>query len=162
MYKYSDQWYFGDYLESLPGKNYNYIVYFVTILLFLEIAIRTESTLINKETTLFLDFFLNLIELFFLSDYIGKIINTWSKRNYAINSLINIFFKPRCFFDFASLVLLITGYFNNESPVVITAYILKTIFNIYDSKLRIAMKRLAFIFFSNPVELSFQLEYFQY
>ncbi len=157
MYKYSDQWYFGDYLESLPGKNYNYIVYFVTILLFIEIAVSTESTLINSQTTLLLDFFLNLIELFFISDYIGKILNTWSKKEYKVNLLIFIFFKPRSFFDFSSLILLTTGIFSTESPVVITAYILKTIFNIYDSKLRVAMKRLAFIFFSNPTKTFFPI-----
>ena len=38
-------WYFGDYLGSYQGSSYNNLIYSVTIILFLTIALETEQSL---------------------------------------------------------------------------------------------------------------------
>ena len=47
-YQESDEWYFGDYLGRLPGKSYSLLLYFIILLLFIEIALETEPTLDTK------------------------------------------------------------------------------------------------------------------
>ena len=78
----SDRWYFGDYKGGLPGKNYSFLLYIVILLLLVQISLTTEQTLKTDSITIWLDFALELIEIFFISDYIGKLTNSWSKSDY--------------------------------------------------------------------------------
>ena len=64
-YGESDDWYFGDYLGRLPGRNYSLSLNFIIILLFAQIALTTEPSIHTKNGDIFLDFCLNLIEIFF-------------------------------------------------------------------------------------------------
>ena len=64
-YRESDDWYFGDYLGRMPGRSYSLFLNLVIILLFAQIALTTEPTAHSKTGDIFLDFALELIEIFF-------------------------------------------------------------------------------------------------
>ena len=53
-----DVWYFGDYLDGFPGRNYNYLVYAATVALLLCIALFTETDLPYEYTEVYIPFFL--------------------------------------------------------------------------------------------------------
>ena len=88
----SDHWYFGDYRGGLPGKNYSALLYVVIVLLLVQIALLQSRPSV-KSVTIWLDFALNIIEIFFIGDYIGKLINTWSKSEYSPGYILPIFFS---------------------------------------------------------------------
>ena len=64
-YPGKDPWYFGDYLGGLPGNNYSLLLNSIIVLLLAQIALSTEPSLDTKIGDFYLDFALNLIELFF-------------------------------------------------------------------------------------------------
>ena len=156
-YGQSDEWYFGDYLGRLPGRYYSLFLNFVIILLFAQIALTTEPSLQTRFGQLFLKFLLNIIELFFISDYIGKLANSWAQNDYSVSGLINAFFSRLALVDVFILALLLTDYFDNDSFVVIGVYILKALISIYYSSFQVVLKRVHFIITDSPAYTFFPL-----
>ena len=156
-YPTTDEWYFGDYLGRLPGKHYSILVNFIIILLFAQIALTTEPNFQTKSGSLALTFSLNLIELFFISDYIGKIANSWAKLDYCLSRIWSILFSKFALIDFALVFLLLTDYFNNDSFVVIGTYVFKAFLSMYFSSFQRVLKRVAFIISDSPAYTFFPL-----
>ena len=101
----------------LPFHSYNNLIYAVTITIFFTVAIDTEISFINENNfDVIVDFVYELVQAFFLSDYVGKLANSWSKKDYQFNELIPSILHFRSLFDFFTLLLLITDYIPNQSP----------------------------------------------
>ena len=156
-YNQIDNWYFGDYTGGVAGKSYNFLVYGAIILLLSTIAVSTEASLPSVFRELYVPYSYNLIELFFMSDMIGKISNSWAKCHYSLVGFISSSFGMRQLFDLIALVFLVTNYFDNESLPVISLYIIKILALIYYSELRVVLDRLKFIFFDQPSKTFFPL-----
>tara|TARA_X000000950_G_C13775714_1_gene602892 strand:+ start:409 stop:1152 length:744 start_codon:yes stop_codon:yes gene_type:complete len=153
-----NDWYFGDYLGNYQGAYYNNLIYFVTILLFLTIAVETEVALVKQyELEIFINFVYEIVKAFFLSDYVGKLANSWSKRDYELSKLLNLFFHYRSLFDLLTLALLSIDIIPNQSPIILSAYIVKISINIYQSQFRSILNRLRFILFSKPTKTFFPI-----
>ena len=153
-----NDWYFGDYLGNYQGAYYNNLIYFVTILLFLTIAVETEVALVKQyELEIFINFVYEIVVAFFLSDYVGKLANSWSKRDYELSKLLNLFFHYRSLFDLLTLALLSIDIIPNQSPIILSAYIVKISINIYQSQFRSILNRLRFILFSKPTKTFFPI-----
>ena len=155
----NNPWYFGDYSGGFPGVNYNKIIYLVTILLFMNISISTEESVVasSNDISSILDYFLKLVQVFFVTDYIGKIANSWSNKDYQIPALINSLINIRSLFDLVSLFALILPILPKESPILLAIYIIKMGFTIYQSELREIINRLKFIIFHNPTKTFFPM-----
>ena len=149
-YKESDDWYFGDYLGRLPGRYYSLLLNIVIILLFAQIALTTEPSLQSRTDQVFLTFLLNIVELFFISDYIGKLANSWAHNDYSASGLLSSFLSKLALVDISILALLLTDYFDNDSFVVIGVYILKALISTYYSSFQIVLKRVHFIITDSP------------
>ena len=149
-YPGKDPWYFGDYLGGLPGNNYSLLLNSIIVLLLAQIALSTEPSLDTKVGNFYLDFALNLIELFFITDYVGKLSNTWSLSDYSISGLISSFFQRGAFIDLGIVLVLVTEVFPNDSFVVIGIYILKSLLSIYYSGFQRVLKRVQFILTDSP------------
>ena len=153
-----NNWYFGDYWGSYQGSSYNNLIYAVTITFFFTVAIDTEIAFKNENNfDVIVDFVYELVQAFFLSDYVGKLANSWSKKDYQFNELIPSILHFRSLFDFFTLLLLITDYIPNQSPIILTAYILKISINIYQSQFRSIINRLKFILFERPSKTFFPI-----
>ena len=157
VYPTTDEWYFGDYLGRLPGKYYSLLLNFIIILLFAQIALTTEPNFQTKSGSLTLTFALNLIELFFISDYIGKIANSWAKLDYSLSRIWEILFSKFALIDFVLVFVLLTDYFDNDSFVVIGTYIFKAFMSMYFSSFQRVLKRVAFIVSDSPAYTFFPL-----
>ncbi|MGB1415895.1 MAG: potassium channel family protein [Synechococcus sp.] len=151
----SDHWYFGDYRGGLPGRNYSFLLYIVIVLLLVQIALTTEQSLSFDAITVWLDFALNLIELFFISDYVGKLTNSWARLDYRPGYLLSIFFSRPAISDLLLLMVLLTNKFENDSLVVIGAYILKMSLSIYYSSFRKILGRISYILSDQPTHTFF-------
>ena len=151
----SDQWYFGDYKGGLPGKNYSFLLYTVILLLLVQISLTTEQSLKIDSVTIWLDFALNLIEIFFISDYIGKLTNSWSKSDYRPKDALPILLSAPAIADLVVLMILVTNKFDNDSIVVILSYIVKMSVSIYYSSFRKILDRLYFIVADSPAHTFF-------
>ena len=145
-----DLWYFGDYLGGLPGNNYSILLNCIIVLLLAQIALSTEPSLDTNVGKFYLDFALNLIELFFITDYIGKLSNTWSLSDYSISGLIISFFQRGALIDLGIVLILVTQVFPNDSFVVIGIYIFKSLLSIYFSGFQRILKRVQFILTDSP------------
>ncbi len=145
----SNNWYFGDYLGSYQGSSYNNLIYFVSVLFFLTVAMETENS-ISEEFEITIDFVYELVQAFFLSDYFGKLANSWSKKDYVIKELFLSFLNLRSLFDIFTLIILISDKIPNQSPIILGAYFLKISLNIYQTELRSIFNRLKFIIFDKP------------
>ena len=147
----SNSWYFGDYLGSYQGSSYNNLIYLVTILFFLTVAMETENSISEEfEIEIIIEFVYELVQAFFLSDYFGKLANSWSRKNYEIKQLFFSFLKLRSLFDNFTLIILISDKIPNQSPIILSAYFLKISLNIYQTELRSIFNRLKFIIFDKP------------
>tara|TARA_E500000178_G_C17019595_1_gene754830 strand:+ start:1744 stop:2496 length:753 start_codon:yes stop_codon:yes gene_type:complete len=153
-----NNWYFGDYLGSYQGYFYNNLIYSVTIFLFLTIALETEQSLVEKyNLDVLINFVYELVQAFFLSDYIGKLANSWAKRDYEIKKFLGSFLHFRSLFDLFTLLILISDFIPNQSPIILSAYVIKISINIYQSQLRTIINRLKFIVFSKPSKTFFPI-----
>jgi len=153
----SDDWYFGDYLGRLPGKFYSILLDVVIITLFVQIALTTEPSLDTPTGDIFLSFALNLIEIFFISDYIGKVANTWSRYDYKLLGLIRVVASRPALIDLATVLLLLTELFDNDSFIVIGVYIFKAAMSIYYSGFQVVIRRVKFILLDSPAYTFFPL-----
>ena len=151
----SDHWYFGDYRGGLPGKNYSALLYVVIGLLLVQIALKTEETLQVEKIQIWLDFALEIIEIFFIADYVGKLINTWSKADYSPGYILPIFFLRPAIADLVVLMVLVTQKFDNDSLVVIGSYLIKMSVSIYYSSFRRVLDRISFILTDTPAHTFF-------
>ncbi len=156
-YKQSDQWYFGDYVGHLPGSYYSLLLNFVIVLLFAHIALTTESTVNTEDNKVLFSFSLQLIELFFISDYIGKLANSWSHFEYSLTGFLRVFFSRIALLDLVIVFLLLTEFFSNDTFVVIGMYILKAVLSIYFSSFQKIIRRVHFIVFDSPAYTFFPL-----
>ena len=145
-----DPWYFGDYLGGLPGNNYSILLNCVIVFLLAQIALSTEPSLDTYEGNFYLAFVLNIIELFFIADYIGKISNSWSLLSYSFSGLIRSFFQKGALIDLVIVLILVTDVFPNDSFVVIGIYIIKSLLSIYFSGFQRVLKRVQFILTDSP------------
>ena len=145
-----DPWYFGDYLGGLPGDNYSLLLNFVIVSLLAQIALSTEPSLDTKLGNFYLDFAINIIELFFITDYIGKISNSWSLFCYSFSGLIRSSFQKSALVDLIIVLALVTEIFPNDSFVVIGIYIIKSLLSIYFSGFQRVLKRVQFILTDSP------------
>ena len=150
-----DEWYFGDYIQNYSGDNYNLLTYGTIFIFLLAVALSTERSLQPIFYEIYIPYTFNLVELFFISDFIGKIANTWSKFNYSWWGLLKAFIGIRQLIDFITLFLLITHFFSNDSLGVIGLYLSKVILLIYYSKLRELLTRLGYIFLKEPAKTFF-------
>ena len=141
-----DKWYFGDYRGTFSGSRYNELTYIAIGIFLFTIALSTEESLNKIYHTLYIPYIYNLIELYFISDFIGKISNTWSLNNYRAFGLIQSIFGSRQLLDAVTLFFLVTNYFPNDSVAVIGLYLLKVVIIIYNSELREILKRFNYIF----------------
>ena len=155
--KNQDLWYFGDYLGGFSGTNYNYIVYLSIILLLFAIALSTETDLEPVFYRLYIPYTYELIEIFFITDYIGKIANTWSRYDYKPIHLLTSILKFRAVVDLSTLLLLVTDFLPNSSLPVISLYLIKVLILFYFSDLRDLILRVRFIVFSQPAKTFFPL-----
>ncbi len=156
-YQESDDWYFGDYLGRLPGKSYSLLLYFIILLLFVEIALETEPTLDTESGNVLLGFSLEIIEIFFISDYIGKLANSWSRLEYKLNGLIRSLFARAAIIDALIVFLLLTDVVDNASKIVIGAYVVKAIQALYFSSFQRVIRRVQFIVCDSPAYTFFPL-----
>jgi len=156
-YHETDDWYFGDYLGRLPGRYYSLMLNFVIVLLFAQIALTTEPTFQTRLDMVFLKFLLNIIELFFISDYIGKIANSWARRDYCFSGLLSALFSKLALVDVLILALLLTDFFDNDSFVVVGVYIIKALISTYYSSFQVVLKRVHFIVTDSPAYTFFPL-----
>ena len=145
-----DPWYFGDYLGGLPGDNYSLLLNCVIVFLLAQIALSTEPSLDTKVGNFYLDFALNIIELFFITDYIGKISNSWSLLDYSFSGLIRSSIQKSALIDLIIVLILVTEVFPNDSFVVIGIYIIKSLLSIYFSSFQRVLKRVQFILTDSP------------
>ena len=153
-----NNWYFGDYWGSFQGSFYNNLIYFVTIILFFTIALETEKSLLEQyNLNILIDFVYEIVQAFFLSDYIGKLANSWAKRDYAINKFLSSFLHFRSLFDLFTLLILISDFIPNQSPIILSAYVIKISINIYQSQLRTIIDRLKYILFNRPSKTFFPI-----
>ena len=153
-----NNWYFGDYWGNYQGSSYNNLIYLVTILFFFTVAFETENTLTKEYNSDFIvNFVYELVKAFFLSDYVGKLANSWAKKDYDMREFFNSFLHFRSIFDLFTLILLNTNYVPNQSPVILTAYILKISINIYQSQFRSIINRLKFILLNKPSKTFFPI-----
>lgn len=152
-----DLWYFGDYLGGFSGANYNYIVYLAIALLLFAIALSTEVGLQPIVYNLYIPYTYELIEVFFIADYIGKVANTWSLYGYKPIYLLTSILKIRAVIDLSTLLLLITDFLPNSSLPVISLYLTKVLILFYFSDLRDIILRVRFIVFSQPAKTFFPL-----
>lgn len=150
-----DNWYFGDYVQNFSGSNYNLLTYGVILFFLITVALYTEKTLPEIYFNLFIPYIFNLVQLFFISDFLGKIANTTASYNYTWWGLIKAFIGFRQFIDFITLFLLITNFFSNDSLTVIGLYLSKVLLLIYYSKLRKLLIRVKYIFFEDPAKTFF-------
>ena len=153
-----NNWYFGDYLGSYQGTSYNNLIYLVTIFLFLTIAVETEQSLIERyKLETLISFVYEIVQAFFLSDYIGKLANSWAKRDYHLKQLLISFLDLRSLFDLFTLLILIVDFVPNQSPIILSSYVIKISINIYQSQLRTIINRLKYILFSRPSKTFFPI-----
>ena len=152
-----NEWYFGDYFGNYQGRYYNNLIYFVTIILFINIAAETETTLNSRNFSIIIDFVFELVKAFFISDYVGKLANSWAKKDYQIWYLIKSFLKYRSLFDLFTLLLLTLDFIPNQNPIILSAYVLKISINIYQSEFRSIINRLKFIIFTRPSKTFFPI-----
>ncbi|MEC8441973.1 MAG: ion channel [Cyanobacteriota bacterium] len=156
-YQESDDWYFGDYLGRLPGKSYSLLLYFIILLLFVQIALETEPSLDTESANVLLTFSLEIIEIFFISDYIGKLANSWSRLEYTFNGLMRSLFARAAIIDFVIVFLLLTDIVDNASKIVIGAYVVKAIQALYFSSFQRVIRRIRFIVCDSPAYTFFPL-----
>lgn len=156
-YRETDDWYFGDYSGRLPGRSYSLLLNGVIITLFAQIALTTEPTFDSPSGQLFLSFALNIIELFFISDYIGKLANSWAQKDYSLKGLFYSALSRYALVDLFVVLILLTDLFSNDSFVVIGVYIFKALISIYFSSFRLVLMRVKFIIFDSPAYTFFPL-----
>ena len=152
-----DKWYFGDYRGTFSGSRYNELTYIAISIFLITVALSTEDSLDPIYQSLYIPYIYNLIELYFISDFIGKISNTWSLYNYRFLGLVQSIIGPRQLLDATTLFFLVTNYFPNDSFAVIGLYLIKVILMIYNSELREILKRLKYIFTANPAKTFFPI-----
>lgn len=157
VYKQSDDWYFGDYFGRLPGKQYSLLLNGVIILLFVQIALSTEPALQTKSAEIWLDFSLNIIEIFFVSDYIGKLANSWAHQDYTFVGLCRSCFARLALVDLFIVATLLSHFFPNDGFVVIGVYVAKAITSIYFSSFQRVLRRVNYIVFDSPAYTFFPL-----
>ena len=141
-----DEWYFGDYRGGFSGSRYNQLTYITIFIFLVTVALSTEESLSQVIQTLYIPYIYNLIELYFITDFVGKISNTWSIYNYGTLGFIKSLLGSRQFLDGLTLFFLVTNYFPNDSAPVISLYLIKVILIIYYSELRALLNRLKYIF----------------
>ena len=150
-----DEWYFGDYAKYFSGEKYNILTYSTIFCFLVAVALSTEESLGDVYYNLYIPYTFNLVELFFISDFIGKISNTWSIYNYTGWGFIKAFLGLRQLIDLVTLFLLVSHFFSNDSLAVIGSYLLKVGLLIYFSKLREILKRVNYILFKSPAKTFF-------
>ena len=151
-----DKWYFGDYKGSFSGSRYNELSYFVIFTFLVTIALSTEESLDPVYHSIYIPYIYNLIELYFISDFVGKISNTWSYYNYKIIGLFLSIIGGRQFLDFITLFFLVSSYFSNDSVTVVGLYIVKVLLMIYNSEREI-ITRVRYIFTADPAKTFFPI-----
>ena len=152
-----DKWYFGDYKGSFSGSRYNELSYFVIFTFLVTIALSTEESLDPVYHSIYIPYIYNLIELYFISDFVGKIANTWSYYNYKIIGLLLSIIGGRQLLDIITLFFLVTSYFSNDSVTVVGLYIAKVLLMIYNSELREIVTRVRYIFTADPAKTFFPI-----
>ena len=152
-----DKWYFGDYRGSFSGSRYNELTYLAISVFLITVALSTERSLDPIYHSLYIPYIYNLIELYFISDFIGKISNTWSLYNYRKLGLLQAIIGSRQLLDAVTLFFLVTNFFPNDSIAVVGLYLIKVILMIYNSELREILKRLKYIFTANPAKTFFPI-----
>ena len=155
--KHIDKWYFGDYKGSFSGSRYNELSYFVIFTFLVTIALSTEESLDPVYHSTYIPYIYNLIELYFISDFVGKIANTWSYYNYKIIGLLLSIIGGRQLLDIITLFFLVTSYFSNDSVTVVGLYIAKVLLMIYNSELREIVTRVRYIFTADPAKTFFPI-----
>ena len=159
MYKrqHIDKWYFGDYKGSFSGSRYNELSYFLIFTFLVTIALSTEESLDPVYHSVYIPYIYNLIELYFISDFVGKISNTWSFYNYKIIGLFLSIIGGRQLLDIITLFFLVSSYFSNDSVTVVGLYIAKVLLMIYNSELREIVTRVRYIFTADPAKTFFPI-----
>ena len=152
-----DKWYFGDYRGGFSGSRYNELTYITIFIFLVTVALSTEKSISQIFHTLYIPYIYNLIELYFFSDFIGKISNTWSLYNYRSLGLTQSFLGSRQLLDAITLFVLATNYYPNDSAPVIGLYLVKVILIIYNSELREILNRLKYIMTANPAKTFFPI-----
>tara|TARA_B100001173_G_C16015675_1_gene559642 strand:+ start:1416 stop:2195 length:780 start_codon:yes stop_codon:yes gene_type:complete len=155
--KNTDNWYFGDYRGTFSGSRYNELSYFVIFTFLVTVALSTEESLDDTYHSVYIPYIYNLIEVYFITDFIGKISNTWAYFNYKMIGLINSIMGGRQLLDAITLFFLVTSYFSNDSVTVVGLYIAKVILIIYNSELRDIITRIRYIFTANPAKTFFPI-----
>jgi voltage-gated potassium channel len=155
--RYIDKWYFGDYRGGFSGSRYNELTYITIFIFLVTVALSTEKSISQIFHTLYIPYIYNLIELYFFSDFIGKISNTWSLYNYRSLGLIQSILGTRQLLDAITLFFLATNYYPNDSAPVIGLYLVKVILIIYNSELREILNRLKYIMTANPAKTFFPI-----
>ena len=155
--KHIDKWYFGDYKGSFSGSRYNELSYFLIFTFLVTIALSTEESLDPVYHSVYIPYIYNLIELYFISDFVGKISNTWSYYNYKIIGLFLSIIGGRQLLDFITLFFLVSSYFSNDSVTVVGLYIAKVLLMIYNSELREIITRVRYILTANPAKTFFPI-----
>ena len=155
--KHIDKWYFGDYKGSFSGSRYNELSYFLIFTFLVTIALSTEESLDPVYHSVYIPYIYNLIELYFISDFVGKISNTWSYYNYKIIGLFLSIIGGRQLLDIITLFFLVSSYFSNDSVTVVGLYIAKVLLMIYNSELREIITRVRYIFTANPAKTFFPI-----
>ena len=152
-----DKWYFGDYVGTFSGSRYNELTYTTITILLITIALSTEESIKAIYHSLYIPAVYNLIELYFISDFVGKISNTWSLYDYRTTGLLRSIFGYKQLLDAFTLFFLITNYFPNDSIAVVGLYLLKVILLIYNSELREILKRFNYIMTAHPAKTFFPI-----
>ena len=155
--KHIDKWYFGDYKGSFSGSRYNELSYFLIFTFLVTVALSTEESLDPVYHSVYIPYIYNLIELYFISDFVGKISNTWSYYNYKIIGLFLSIIGGRQLLDIITLFFLVTSYFSNDSVTVVGLYIAKVLLMIYNSELREIVTRVRYIFTADPAKTFFPI-----
>ncbi len=153
---HTDKWYFGDYKGSFSGSRYNELSYFLIFTFLVTVALSTEESLDPVYHSVYIPYIYNLIELYFISDFVGKISNTWSYYNYKIIGLFLSIIGGRQFLDFITLFFLVSSYFSNDSVTVVGLYIVKVLLMIYNSEREI-ITRVRYIFTADPAKTFFPI-----
>ncbi len=154
--KHIDKWYFGDYKGSFSGSRYNELSYFLIFTFLVTVALSTEESLDPIYHSVYIPYIYNLIELYFISDFVGKISNTWSYYNYKVIGLFLSIIGGRQFLDFITLFFLVSSYFSNDSVTVVGLYIAKVLLMIYNSEREI-ITRVRYIFTADPAKTFFPI-----
>ena len=155
--KHIDKWYFGDYKGSFSGSRYNELSYFLIFTFLVTVALSTEESLDPVYHSVYIPYIYNLIELYFISDFVGKISNTWSYYNYKIIGLFLSIIGGRQLLDIITLFFLVSSNFSNDSVTVVGLYIAKVLLMIYNSELREIITRVRYIFTANPAKTFFPI-----